>query len=204
MNKLQLTCLNCRQCFLRWPSRRKGGLEFCSVACKRAYLCRIRKPCQCGCGQLANKRSKWITGHHQIKSLPSKFWSKVKVSDGCWIWTGATSAGYGVMNFRGKVIGAHRISWELHNGTIPDNMHVLHKCDIRCCVNPAHLFIGTNQDNILDSIKKNRRFRKFTPQEVEYLLSSTEPISAIAEHLGKTRHAVWQRIMLSKRNEGKS
>jgi len=80
---------------------------------------------------------------------------------GCWLWTKTTyGRGYGCM-FLTKTGGprnmkAHRFSWELHNGPIPDGLHVLHKCDVRTCVNPDHLFLGTNQDNIDDRVKKGR------------------------------------------------
>lgn len=53
---------------------------------------------------------------------------------------------------------AHRVSWELHNGSIPDNMFVLHKCDIGQCVNPDHLFLGTHKDNCQDGLKKGRMY----------------------------------------------
>lgn len=76
---------------------------------------------------------------------------------GCWIWIGPCfNEGYGWFFVNGKPIGAHRVSWELHNGPIPDGMYVLHTCDVRPCVNPDHLFIGTQKDNIHDAIKKGR------------------------------------------------
>lgn len=82
---------------------------------------------------------------------------------GCWLFIGhPTHNGYGLlMNPQGKVTTAHRVSWELHRGPIPEGMQVLHKCDIRCCVNPDHLFLGTNNDNIKDKVLKNRQSRLF-------------------------------------------
>ena len=72
---------------------------------------------------------------------------------GCWIWMGhGTKAGYGMLGDRYM----HRYSYERHIGHIPDGMHVLHKCDVPSCVNPSHLFIGTQQDNNNDKIAKGR------------------------------------------------
>ena len=76
---------------------------------------------------------------------------------GCWIWEGACgSDGYGHIRRNGKVCGAHRISYETFIDKIPEKMHVLHKCDIKLCINPHHLFLGTNSENQIDSVKKGR------------------------------------------------
>lgn len=77
---------------------------------------------------------------------------------GCWLWTASLrhGTGYGQMhylrNFKPEL--AHRISWMLHRGPIPPEMYVLHQCDVRCCVNPEHLYIGTPQDNIDDMVRR--------------------------------------------------
>ena len=95
------------------------------------------------------------------KSLIDRFHEKYQVvPSGCWMWTGATmSKGYGKVMITTApkttyLEGAHRLSWLLHNGPIPEGKQVLHKCDVRSCVNPEHLFVGTNQDNIQDRIAK--------------------------------------------------
>lgn len=75
----------------------------------------------------------------------------------CWLWRGAKSRGdYGVFNVNGKLKRTHRLSYEIHNGPIRDGLHCLHTCDEPCCVNPNHLFLGTNQDNVTDMVRKHR------------------------------------------------
>ncbi len=86
---------------------------------------------------------------------------------GCWIWTGALNHGdhgYGVTNRSGErqMVYAHRAAWELFRGPIPEGLAVLHNCpygDLRCCVNPDHLFLGTLGDNNRDTIRKGRNIR---------------------------------------------
>lgn len=76
---------------------------------------------------------------------------------GCWIWTGALKGkGYANTGTYRNTQRGHRVTWELRNGPIPKGLMVLHRCDVRCCVNPDHLFLGTARDNILDAIAKGR------------------------------------------------
>lgn len=79
--------------------------------------------------------------------------------NGCWIWTGKTFRnGYGQMHVNGRCKMAHRVSWEIHNNMEPpENLVVMHKCDVRNCVNPEHLSLGTQTDNMQDMIAKGRQ-----------------------------------------------
>ncbi len=87
----------------------------------------------------------------KVEQLP---WS------GCWVWLGGLwNSGYGHLKLHlGKECSAHRVSYLGHIGSIPKGMCVLHKCDVKTCVNPAHLFLGTKQDNTLDMVKKGRHY----------------------------------------------
>ena len=87
-----------------------------------------------------------------------RFWSKVHVGlpEECWEWQANTGRGYGMFWFGKTPIVAHRASWMMLRGPIPEGMNVLHKCDNRKCVNPNHLFIGTQSDNVQDMLQKGR------------------------------------------------
>lgn len=90
-------------------------------------------------------------------SMKCRFMGRVNKTNNCWNWTGGTdSSGYGSFGYKGKTIASHRISYELFIGQIPDGLHILHKCDNRKCVNPEHLWVGTNNDNVQDRVKKGR------------------------------------------------
>jgi len=100
--------------------------------------------------------------------IADRFWPKVDKNGSapehcpelgpCWVWTGAhVPWGYGQIGLTGRKNGrAHVVSWEMHNGPIPDGLWVLHKCDNPPCVRPDHLFLGTVQDNTADMIAKGR------------------------------------------------
>jgi len=78
-------------------------------------------------------------------------------SSGCWLWAGSLRGnGYGRIKVNGRAVVASRYSWELHYGPIPDGLLICHTCDKPSCVNPEHLFVGTQKDNMADCIRKGR------------------------------------------------
>lgn len=94
-------------------------------------------------------------------SLECRFWSKVEVTenpDDCWNWKAKAKSGhgYGIFNLGDHQSNAHRVSWMLSNGPIPDGLFVCHKCDNPRCCNPNHLFLGTPKDNTDDMNRKGR------------------------------------------------
>lgn len=112
---------------------------------------------------------------------------------GCWLWTGFThKRGYGQFMITTDVPRrAHRVSWELFYGPIPEGLLVLHHCDTRSCVNPKHLFLGTPWDNTHDAINKKRLAKgeqhghaKLTEAQVIAIRHDNRPQSVIAKEYG--------------------
>jgi hypothetical protein len=95
-----------------------------------------------------------------MRSLRERFEAKITKlpeAPGCWLWTGARSVhGYGKLGVRGRTTLAHRLNYEWHHGSIPEGISVLHRCDVPACVRPDHLWLGLQQDNVRDSLKKGR------------------------------------------------
>lgn len=93
-----------------------------------------------------------------ITSATDRLWSRVEKTDGCWLWTGAkNTGGYGMIQVGGRPIGAHRLSWELAHGPIPKGAMVLHSCDVRHCVRPDHLRVGSALENAADAVARGRK-----------------------------------------------
>ena len=136
--------------------------------------------CMCGCGQptpiatqtrpqrgyVKGEPIRFLPGHCRTKqTLKEAFWAHVTPGgpDGCWEWQGYRHDwGYGKLAYRTQYYYAHRVSYELHYGPIPDGLHVCHTCDNPRCCNPAHLFVGTAKDNLSDMMMKGRGKGQFT------------------------------------------
>ena len=111
---------------------------------------------------------------------------------GCHLWmAGCDMDGYGRFYYEGEDWKAHRFSWFLEHGPIPDGMQVLHICDVRSCVNDEHLFLGTHDDNMIDKVSKDRQARgelhgeaKLTEDDVRSIRADCRSGVAIAAAYG--------------------
>ncbi len=143
-----------------------------------------------------------------------RYYSLVAPPDerGCMLWLGSISAnGYGrmfVKPHRKITLLAHRLAWELKCGAIPRGMYVCHRCDVRACCNPGHLFVGTAQDNMDDKCSKARQVRgedhgnctRFTEEEVitaRKLYHSGVSVANVARAL-RTSHSQAHCIIVGK------
>lgn len=123
---------------------------------------------RCGCDLIIKRHRKrhrfcshLCARHARLATLEERFAEKVtKTEGGCWIWTGSKyPKGYGSIRWNGRMRAAHRIAYQLLVGPIPDGLQVCHTCDVPACVNPAHLWLGTNDDNMRDRSAKGRQYR---------------------------------------------
>lgn len=132
---------------------------------------------------------------------PSEFWKRIQKPVGCWLYDGAKEVnGYGYLNNplgdTPKYITAHRLAWILTFGPVPEGLVVMHKCDVRSCVNPDHLKLGTDAENTEDKISKQRFVARLKPEEVvevKRMLAAGEYQNAIAKKFGvdeSTIHAI--------------
>jgi hypothetical protein len=116
----------------------------------------------------------------------NRFWNKVsRINniDDCWIWVGARhpKKQYGNFFLNGEIIGAHRVSYIIHYGSIPTDLHVLHKCNNPPCINPYHLYVGTHFDNMQDINKSNRRNDQTGQKNPNHILTDEKVIEMITK-----------------------
>lgn len=130
----------------------------------------------------------------------SRFWSKVDKTSSCWNWKAYTDR-YGIFRVNRKLLKAHRVSWVLFNGPIPDGLCVLHRCDNTKCVNPGHLFLGSQLDNVLDMERKGRSIHpkgegigtsRLTKEQVIEIRSSNESLLTLGLRYGVSKQAIYK------------
>jgi len=138
---------------------------------------------------LAQKQQQW----HGL-SVRERFLKYVKKTDTCWLWIGSKDKnGYGRLNIKDSPTLAHRLSWLLFSGAsgIPIDRNILHKCDNPSCVNPEHLYVGTQTQNINDMYSSGRGYRRpghrqsiLTPDDIREIRASKLPGKFLAQDKG--------------------
>ncbi|QMP84155.1 HNH endonuclease [Streptomyces phage Coruscant] len=116
----------------------------------------------------------------------NRFWSKVNKTSGCWNWKGSVSGSYGRFRLGSNMLYAHRLSFILNGGTIGDDQMICHTCDNTKCVNPAHLYAGSQKDNMQDKANRDRGTSLFTNSQVEIMrtrAANGEELADIAKDL---------------------
>lgn len=170
--KNTMQCLKCDKKF-EYIISRVNKVKYCSKKCQG--LVSIEK--------FWINRFSWNTATYEqkINRLKEMYNKKVIKKDNCWSWNGVIAkTGYGVLEYLGKQCGAHRASWIIHNGEIPENNWVLHKCDNPICSNPGHLFLGKPRDNTQDMIKKKRgNYCKQTSKNAKISIENAKEIKIL-------------------------
>lgn len=161
----------------------------------------------CGCLRL-------ITRDNYTDDLKKRILNSIKINDNnCWIWQKSKNKnGYGIIGCRYKIFLVHRLSWTLFKGQFDNEILVCHKCDNPSCCNPEHLFLGSDRDNVLDSINKGRFTRKYhnsfkiTPEHVKEIRKLSEKgmnnveiskkFNVSREHIGSIiRKKCWKNVV---------
>jgi hypothetical protein len=176
---------NCGRCGKEFFPIRGSAGKYCSISCS-------------------------VKAQHAARAVPlaERFWAKVNKTDGCWEWTASRGPkGYGYFVRDGtrrpgrRSESAHRVSWEMAHGPIPEGLYVLHKCDNPPCVRPDHLFLGTKADNNRDMHQKGRnnqpkgeanRRAKLTEDQVRMIRAARaagRPLKPFAKKYG-VHHAI--------------
>lgn len=130
-----------------------------------------------------------------------EYFSMPEPNSGCLLWIGGSfhTFGYGQLKVDGKPTSTHILQWERHHGPVPRGMQVLHKCDVPCCIEIKHLWLGTMADNQRDKVAKGRQTRgakhanaKLTDDAVRLIRSDQRSTYAIADSFCVSQSLVWQ------------
>lgn len=173
-----------------------------------------------GCSGLLNSRGMCTTHYMQKRragllpigtrargTLEDRFFRHIEKTDECWLWTGRlVGKGYGSLGLGGrgaKQILAHRLSYQIHKGQIPNGLVIMHKCDNPRCVNPEHLDAGTQSQNIKDAFSRGRKINlpsglkgeshgasKLTNKDVIAIRASTDTYQKLADMYGVSRTSI--------------
>lgn len=182
-------CKICGKEYRVRPSKAETS-KTCSVHCKMVYL---------GTRSASKIHESWSAKSEEEnrKDLIKVYEKFVEKKEGCWGWKGCKKSkmAYGCLTFRGKEKTAHRASYEIHKGKIPEGLFVLHRCDNASCTNPDHLFLGTVLDNKRDQIAKGRSsVEKLNVEKVKEIKSMLEKgilHKAISKKYGISTTTVW-------------
>ena len=144
---------------------------------------------------------------HRIGPISEKFPLYVQnygEEGSCWIWNAQTNRdGYGVVFLQGFMKFSHRVSYELHKGEIPEGLLVRHSCDVRACVNPDHLLLGTHADNVRDRVLRDRTYRALGESHPSAKLTESDVREIRVKHAsGETQTALGHEYGVSSRQIG--
>lgn len=171
---------------------------------------RPRGLCACGCGKEIflldpRGRPRVSAAGHEKENMKDRFWRQVEKTETCWLWKGTCSGGYGSFSMpptsrhKGHIRRTHKVSWEWENGPIPEGKQINHHCDVKNCVRPEHLYLGTHTDNMRDAFARGQLVRpkgeanlnaKLTEEAVRMIRASSSTGTAMAQKFGVSQSAI--------------
>jgi hypothetical protein len=176
---------------VRWTPEEDAFLRKNATLTQKALALQLGRTSQavsCRCTSLGIRVGQ--SNPSNIRSTPEGFLAVVEPDPfgGCWLWTGAMSPnGYGAVSDAGVMRTAHGMAWRLFRGDVPAGLCVCHRCDVRACVNPDHLWLGTDAENAADKVAKGRhgqKPRKLTEAQVLDVLADPRGEREVAAEYG--------------------